>query len=242
MARRPSAPAAAEPAAPRYCAAGYNSTTGACSGAVTGYAKPSWQTGTGVPADSVRDIPDVSLFAADGPDYSYYAMCYQDGDCQPNSSGPVQIFGVGGTSASAPSFAGIMALVDQKYGRQGQADFVLYPLKAQFPAAFHDVTNGTNSVPCESLAHRHPPAASPFPTPSFSSPEPRPSPKARSEPVLLPNTTPPPAITSPPASAPSTPACSSPTGATSPSNPPPPPSRRPPHRSLTALRLPSTAR
>jgi subtilase family serine protease len=133
------------------CAAGYNSTTGACSGAVTGYAKPSWQTGTGVPPDSVRDIPDVSLFAADGPNYSYYAMCYQDGDCQPNSSGPVQVYGVGGTSASAPSFAGIMALVDQKYGRQGQADFVLYPLKAQFPAAFHDVTNGTNSVPCESL-------------------------------------------------------------------------------------------
>ncbi|MGD0368764.1 MAG: protease pro-enzyme activation domain-containing protein, partial [Acidobacteriaceae bacterium] len=134
-----------------FCAAGYSSTTGACAGAVTGYPKPSWQTGAGVPADTVRDIPDVSLFAADGPDYSYYAMCYQDGDCQPNSSGPVQVYGVGGTSASAPSFAGIMALVDQKYGRQGQADFVLYPLKAQFPAAFHDVTVGTNSVPCESL-------------------------------------------------------------------------------------------
>jgi hypothetical protein len=130
-----------------YCAAGYNSS-GGCGGAITGYPKPSWQTGTGVPADSVRDIPDVSLFAADGPDYSYYAMCYQDGDCQPNSSGPVQVFGVGGTSASAPSFAGIMALVDQKYGRQGQADFVLYPLKTQFPAAFHNVTVGTNSVPC----------------------------------------------------------------------------------------------
>ena len=41
-----------------------------------------------------------------------------------------------------------MALVNQKYGRQGQADFVLYPLKAQFPAAFHDVTVGTISVPC----------------------------------------------------------------------------------------------
>jgi len=130
------------------CAAGYNATTGACPVTVTGYPKPSWQTGTGVPADKVRDLPDVSLFAADGPNYSYYAICYQDGDCQPNSSGPVQIFGVGGTSASAPSFAGIMALVNQKYGRQGQADFVLYPLKAQYPAAFHDITVGTNSVPC----------------------------------------------------------------------------------------------
>lgn len=132
------------------CAAGYDQTTGACDGALTGYPKPSWQTGAGVPADKVRDLPDVSLFAADGPNYSYYAMCADDGDCQPNSSGPVQIFGVGGTSASAPSFAGIMALVNQKYSRQGQADFVLYPLKTQFPAAFHDVTVGTNSVPCQS--------------------------------------------------------------------------------------------
>ena len=131
------------------CAAGYSQTTGACLGALTGYPKPSWQTGTGVPSDSVRDLPDVALFAADGPNYSYYATCYADGDCQANSSGPVQITGVGGTSASAPTFAGIMALVNEKYGRQGQADFVLYPLKSQDPAAFHDITVGTNSVPCE---------------------------------------------------------------------------------------------
>ncbi|MGA7339240.1 MAG: Ig-like domain repeat protein, partial [Terracidiphilus sp.] len=57
--------------------------------------------------------------------------------------------GVGGTSASTPAMAGIMALVNQKYGRQGQADFVLYPLRAQYPAAFHDVTHGSNSMPCE---------------------------------------------------------------------------------------------
>jgi hypothetical protein len=131
------------------CAAGYNQTTGACNGTPTGYPKPSWQTGVnGTKNDGVRDIPDVSLFAADGPNYAYYAVCYADGDCQPNASGPVQIYGVGGTSASAPAFAGIMALVNQKYGRQGQADFVLYPLKAQFAAAFHDITVGTNSVPC----------------------------------------------------------------------------------------------
>jgi len=130
------------------CAAGYNSS-GACTGSLTGYAKPAWQSGTGVPADNVRDIPDVSLFASSGANASYYPICYQDGDCQPVSSGgTVQIYGVGGTSASSPSFAGIMALVNQKYGRQGQADFVLYPLAAQFPTAFHDVANGTNSEPC----------------------------------------------------------------------------------------------
>lgn len=114
-----------------------------------GYPKPAWQSGTGVPADGVRDLPDVSLFASNGSNDSYYPICATDGDCQAVSSGEtVQIYGVGGTSASAPSFAGIMALVNQEYGPQGQADFVLYPLKAQFPAAFHDVTNGTNSVPC----------------------------------------------------------------------------------------------
>jgi trimeric autotransporter adhesin len=116
-------------------------------GASTIYtSKPAWQKGFG---DGVRDIPDVSLFASNGVNASFYPICAVDGDCQPASSGGgVQIFGVGGTSASAPSFAGIMALVNQKYGRQGQADFVLYPLAAQFPAAFNDVKNGTNSVPC----------------------------------------------------------------------------------------------
>ncbi len=130
------------------CSTGYSSTTGACNGTLSGYPKPAWQTGTGVPADKVRDIPDVSLFAASGSNYSYYPICYEDGDCQTVGTGPVQIFGVGGTSAAAPAFAGIMALVNQKYGRQGQADFVLYPLKAQFPAAFHEITVGTNAVPC----------------------------------------------------------------------------------------------
>ncbi|HLJ75933.1 MAG TPA: S53 family peptidase, partial [Acidobacteriaceae bacterium] len=131
------------------CSAGYSSSTGACSGTLSGYAKPAWQTGTGVPADKVRDLPDVSLFAADGLNYSFYPFCYADGDCQPASgSNLMQISGAGGTSFGAPAFAGIMALIDQKYGPQGQADVVLYPLKAQFPAAFHDVTVGSNAEPC----------------------------------------------------------------------------------------------
>ena len=127
----------------------YNSSTGACTGTVSGYAKPSWQSGTGVPSDGVRDLPDVSLYAANGYNDSYYPICATDGDCSQVSDGFTQIYGVGGTSAAAPSFAGIMALINQKYGRQGQADTILYPLATQFPAAFHDVANGTNAVPCE---------------------------------------------------------------------------------------------
>ncbi len=131
------------------CATGTPSQTEIVSGTCAGYLKPVWQTGTGVPADGVRDIPDVSLYASDGANYSYIPICATDGDCQaPTGGNLIQITGVGGTSASAPSFAGIMALVNQRNGRQGQANYVLYPLKAQFPAAFHDVTNGTNSVPC----------------------------------------------------------------------------------------------
>ena len=134
------------------CAIATYNTDGSTASCTGGYPKPAWQSGTGVPADSVRDIPDLSLYAANGLNYSYYPVCAVDGDCQPASgSNLIQITGIGGTSASAPSFAGIMALVNGLYGRQGQADFVLYPLKAQFSGAFHDVTNGTNSVPCEFL-------------------------------------------------------------------------------------------
>jgi hypothetical protein len=114
-----------------------------------GYAKPSWQTGNGVPADGVRDLPDVSLFASNGPNYSAYAICAEEGDCTPDASGNFSVFLVGGTSAAAPAMAGIMALVDQKYGRQGQADYTLYPLAQQQPAAFHDITLGGNWDLCE---------------------------------------------------------------------------------------------
>jgi trimeric autotransporter adhesin len=117
-------------------------------GTCVGYPKPAWQTAL-TPADTVRDLPDVSLFAANGANFSFYPICAADGDCQAApAGGEVQITGVGGTSASTPSFAGIMALVNQKYGPQGQADFVLYPLAQQFPTVFHDVVNGSNSVPC----------------------------------------------------------------------------------------------
>lgn len=135
------------------CSSSYDPATGACTGTLSGYPKPSWQSGTGVPPDGVRDIPDVSLFASNSINRSEYPICSADGDCQPVSSGSTaQITEFSGTSASTPAFAGIMALVNQKYGPQGQANFVLYPLAAQFPAAFHDVTNGTNSVPCNITA------------------------------------------------------------------------------------------
>jgi hypothetical protein len=117
-------------------------------GVSTIYAKPAWQTGSGAPSDGYRDLPDVSLFAADGANLSGYVVCANPGDCTLDSSGQIPVFVVGGTSASTPAMAGIMALIDQKYGRQGQANFTLYPLARQAPAAFHDVTLGGNNVVC----------------------------------------------------------------------------------------------
>ncbi|HME12005.1 MAG TPA: hypothetical protein VKF79_04050, partial [Candidatus Acidoferrum sp.] len=136
----------------------------------SGYAKPSWQTGTGVPNDSARDLPDVSLFASNGVNGSFYIVCDQDANTGPGSStsscdlsSPFNDFqGVGGTSASSPAFAAIMALVNQQTGqRQGNANYVLYSLAAkagatcmsmQSPAntcVFYDIPAGSNnSVAC----------------------------------------------------------------------------------------------
>ncbi len=124
-----------------------NANTGACA---AGYPKPSWQAGAGVPADGVRDIPDLSLFASNGANLSSYAICAFEGDCATEPATDAEITFVGGTSASAPLMAGVMALVDQKFGRQGQANFTLYALAQQKPAAFHDITMGNIDVLCQS--------------------------------------------------------------------------------------------
>jgi hypothetical protein len=128
-------------------------------GASTLYSKPSWQVGLGVPNDGQRDLPDVSLDAAAGHDG--YLLC-QDGLCTTNANGQlVNAELVGGTSAGAPTFAAIMALIVQKTNsRQGQANFVLYPLAAgqnvancnasappQAQCIFNDITVGNNNVP-----------------------------------------------------------------------------------------------
>jgi hypothetical protein len=56
---------------------------------------------------------------------------------------------VGGTSASSPAFAGLMAIIDQfTGGRNGNPNTRFYSLADQVPAAWHDVTTGTIAVPC----------------------------------------------------------------------------------------------
>jgi hypothetical protein len=133
-------------------------------GASSIYPKPSWQAGTGVPKDGARDLPDLSLTAAGGHDG--YLVCAQN-SCltDPNTGELTSAYVVGGTSASSPAMAGIMALVEQKNGTYlGLANDDFYALAANdalaqcnsthltdpaVPTAcvFHDVTDGDNSVP-----------------------------------------------------------------------------------------------
>jgi hypothetical protein len=115
---------------------------------LSGYAKPAWQNAPGVPDDGARDLPDVSLFASNGANLSATPLCAEPGDCAPATGGEPQITLVGGTSVSSPSMAAVMALIDQNYGRQGQADYTLYALARQVPSVFHDITLGTNDVTC----------------------------------------------------------------------------------------------
>ncbi len=118
---------------PSGCATGSPSKTGIVGGTCKGYAKPSWQSLVGVPADGVRDIPDVSLFAANGVWGHYYVFC--DSDTRDGgakcSGAPSGWSGAGGTSFASPILAAIQALVNQKTGsKQGNPNPVYYALAA----------------------------------------------------------------------------------------------------------------
>jgi kumamolisin len=95
--------------------------------------RPSWQTGTGVPSGSTRLVPDVASVA------------------DPNTGGFL-IFGgseyeVGGTSWSAPTWAGFGALINQARANVGLGSLGLlgpriYPLLGS--TNFRDITTGSN--------------------------------------------------------------------------------------------------
>ncbi len=146
------------------CGAGANIAAGG-GGASVFFTKPAWQSGVaGIPSDGVRDIPDISLSAAG---HDPYLICIT-GSCVPNAQGQISFAGISGTSASTPSFAGIMALVVQKQGgqRQGLANYTLYKLAAAetlsgcngsstttapgSTCVFNDTTVGNNTVPGQS--------------------------------------------------------------------------------------------
>jgi len=133
-------------------AAGGGSSSAALypSSGASGYPKPAWQSGSGVPADKLRDLPDLALFAGNAYNSSFYPICANPGDCANlNASGAVVITAIGGSSAGAPAMAAIQALVNQSAATwSGQPNFVYYPLAATQPSVFRDVTLGGNQVQC----------------------------------------------------------------------------------------------
>ena len=108
------------------------------------YPRPDWQSGPGISLDTGRGVPDTSVVASLRNPY-YIAL---------NSTTPgTGLVAVAGTSASAPVFAGIAALLGESAGgRVGNLNPALYALgRKQYgegtASVFHDVTKGDNSVP-----------------------------------------------------------------------------------------------
>ena len=99
------------------------------------FAKPGWQTGTGVPSGTKRFVPDVAMPA----DPNTGAYVYLGGSAQT----------IGGTSWAAPTWAGFCALINEaranagKTGGMGLLNPSLYPLIGT--ANFYDVTSGNNA-------------------------------------------------------------------------------------------------
>jgi trimeric autotransporter adhesin len=123
------------------------------------YGLPPWQASTG--SGVGRNLPDVSFLAGNGFYGATWGICTDQevdssgnsvADCAAGAAGnDFNLTGVGGTSAAAPAFAGMLALVQQKTGsRLGQADYVLYDLGGtSYASVFHDVATGDNSVFCQ---------------------------------------------------------------------------------------------
>jgi len=144
------------------------------------YSKPYWQTGVvGMPNDGKRDLPDVSLFASNAFWNHAILFCMSDvaqggAPCDYTNGTDTLFNSAGGTSFTAPQFASIQALINQKAGApQGNPDPIFYNLaRSQFGTAsdpntttlsqcnstagnkvgsscvFQDVTVGVNTVPC----------------------------------------------------------------------------------------------
>ncbi len=110
-------------------------------GASVLFTKPSWQTAPGVPSDNARHVPDISMSASADHD-GYYVY----------TGGSLQVFG--GTSVSAPSFAGVTVLLNQALGSSGVGNINpnLYALASAgwSSGVFHDITTGNNivTIPC----------------------------------------------------------------------------------------------
>jgi len=137
-------------------------TTGLPTGALE-FPLPSWQSGL-VYGTQGRLVPDVSFTAGAGHDG--YMTCTSDettsnvalygtecanGYISSGGTAGQALFPAGGTSASTPSFAGMLALFVQRYGPLGNINPVIYSIASDpgsYAASFQDIANGNNDIPC----------------------------------------------------------------------------------------------
>jgi len=121
-------------------------------GASQFFSKPSWQTGAGVPNDGARDVPDIAFPAsADHDGYMVYTT----------SGRQAGWYIFGGTSCGAPTFSGLLAVLNQYLvssgyqasGGLGNVNSRLYALASSSPASFHDITSGNNIVIARACSH-----------------------------------------------------------------------------------------
>jgi subtilase family serine protease len=124
----------------------WNDGTGAASGGGLSieYKEPSYQQSVPNQAmfNGMRGIPDVSLPAE--VNYSLYFSASEGAMGQVNPKWDHWDI-IGGTSASSPSWAGIIALADQMAGQPlGFIQPGLYSLQGK---DMHDITTGNNTVP-----------------------------------------------------------------------------------------------
>jgi subtilase family serine protease len=126
---------------------GWTYSTGGFSGLDSNYrsyeTEPSYQTSTRESVglnDGVRTTPDVSFNADPNSGYAVYDSVSYDG-----RSGWFQ---VGGTSAAAPAWAGLIAIIDQGLATGGQGPVstaqVLAELYSLPSSDFNDITSGSN--------------------------------------------------------------------------------------------------
>ncbi len=101
------------------------------------FTRPAYQDGVpGIGAN--RGVPDV---AADANPHTGMTIVISDG------RGGYTIRNSGGTSASAPTWAGVIALADQYAGRHlGFVNPAIYRIALSHHQAFHDITAGNNTA------------------------------------------------------------------------------------------------
>lgn len=132
------------------------------------FTKPDWQTGVpGIPADGVRDSPDIALDSAAIHDALLFCTSdtafWQTGQQASCNSGfrdssTTALTSGGGTSFATPIFAGMLALINQQQNSTGQGPinsklYTLASSPATYASAFHDITGGDNMCDTPSASY-----------------------------------------------------------------------------------------